>query len=78
MILHDALKARNGCCTGKWAFDERLAVREAKRHTTQRGVPKEAYDCPFCGLFHIGRRVSPSRRRMLEEAAKILAATPTH
>lgn len=59
---------QKAACDGKETFDRATANRVAREHNASRNVRKHrkrvatAFECPYCGHWHIGTNKTPTRR----------------
>lgn len=52
----------NHVCTRKRRYQTRkIARRVAKRMNMEGGPPREAYRCPYCQHFHVGKKQRSGR-----------------
>lgn len=58
---YDRYNPAEACCYGKEAFVSVKLAKAVAKHRSRRGRKGEAYACPNCRLWHIGRR-NPLKR----------------
>lgn len=57
---------RASACAGKIAFSTFTQAQLIAVRGTRRGRSRQIYHCPFCHLFHLGRRPAQPRQRRRE------------
>jgi len=57
---------RAAACDGKISFATFTDAQLVAQRSSRRGRSRQIYHCPFCHLFHLGRRPAQPRQRRRE------------